>query len=43
MKVYSSYKNSGIKWLGKIPLNWNALPLKHAAIINGQALTEQTD
>ncbi len=43
MKVYSSYKNSGIKWLGKIPLNWNTLPLKHAAIINRQALTEQTN
>jgi len=43
MKAYPAYKDSGVEWIGKIPLNWNALPLKHAAIINRQTLTMQTD
>ncbi len=29
MKKYSLYKDSGVKWLGKIPSNWNVLALKH--------------
>ncbi len=26
MKRYDSYKDSGVKWLGKIPSHWNTLP-----------------
>jgi type I restriction enzyme S subunit len=28
-KPYSKYKESGVKWLGKIPNHWNARRLKH--------------
>ena len=29
MKKYSGYKNSGIKWLGEIPIDWEVISLKH--------------
>ena len=29
MKKYSSYKPSGVEWIGDIPENWNSLKLKH--------------
>lgn len=43
MKAYPSYKESGIKWVGKLPSHWNAMPLKYAAIVNREALTEKVE
>ncbi|MBI0165128.1 restriction endonuclease subunit S [Snodgrassella sp. M0351] len=35
-KAYPEYKDSGVKWLGKIPSNWSVIPLKrYFSIING--------
>lgn len=28
MEIYSEYKDSGVKWLGKIPSHWEVMPLK---------------
>lgn len=28
-KKYSSYKDSGVEWLGKIPIDWEVIKLKH--------------
>lgn len=43
MKKYSSYKPSGVKWIGDIPENWLFLPLKYFYNYrkgrNGQLLT----
>lgn len=35
-------KDSGVEWLGEIPSGWEVKPLKHVAIVNREALTEQT-
>ena len=43
MKAYLAYKESNVKWIGKIPITWEVLPLKHISIINRQALTEQIE
>ena len=29
MKQYNSYKDSGVKWIGKIPGNWKIIPNKY--------------
>jgi type I restriction enzyme S subunit len=29
MDKYSSYKDSGVEWIGKIPSHWNSIPLKY--------------
>ena len=35
MKVYSSYKDSGVEWIGEIPSHWNLSKLKyHTKIIS---------
>ena len=26
LKPYPTYKDSGVPWLGKIPVHWNVLP-----------------
>ena len=37
MKKYDSYKDSGIDWIGEIPINWNIKKLKFISkICNGQ-------
>lgn len=41
MKTYSSYKDSGIEWLGKIPEHWYVTKLKYLAnIFNGNSLND---
>ncbi len=43
---YPEYKDSGVEWVGKLPISWNTKPLKHlAAFINGEAFkpTEWSD
>lgn len=34
MEKYSSYKDSGVKWLGEIPSHWDVISLKHLANIS---------
>ena len=34
MEKYSSYKDSGVKWLGEIPSHWEVISLKHLANIS---------
>lgn len=34
MEKYSSYKDSGVKWLGEIPSHWDVVPLKYCISIN---------
>lgn len=36
-------KDSGIKWLGKIPKHWEAKKLKYVVTINPEVLSEATD
>lgn len=31
-KAYPEYKDSGVEWLGEIPLNWNYTPHKYLAV-----------
>ncbi|MCX5930685.1 MAG: restriction endonuclease subunit S, partial [Cyanobacteria bacterium] len=33
---YPAYKDSGVEWLGEVPLEWKVIPLKAIArVING--------
>src|ERR1700722_12487604 len=33
---YPSYKNSGVEWIGEVPVDWNIVPLKNVArVVNG--------
>lgn len=43
MKAYQEYKDSGIKWVGKLPSHWTVMPIKYAVIVNREALTEQIE
>lgn len=36
MKKYKEYKDSGIKWLGKIPCHWDIIPLKFNLSLKGR-------
>lgn len=36
MKQYELYKDSGIKWLGKIPSHWDIIPLKFNLSLKGR-------
>ena len=42
-KAYSSYKPSGVEWLGEIPSHWDARRLKHAAPESGWKLTAKPE
>jgi len=39
---YSSYKDSGVEWIGEIPENWEVRRLKNIAKINQDSLPENT-
>ncbi len=39
MKAYPKYKNSGIEWLGEIPVGWEVYKLKHACNHVGSGTT----
>ena len=43
MKPYSEYKESGVDWLGDVPLGWALKRMKYESIINGEALNDKTD
>lgn len=33
-KPYPEYKDSGVEWLGEVPVGWDVLPLKRLAVLN---------
>lgn len=33
MKRYERYKDSGIEWLGKVPLHWEIVPIKYSLLV----------
>jgi len=33
---YAKYKDSGVDWLGEVPVDWQVLPLKHLASLKGR-------
>jgi type I restriction enzyme, S subunit len=41
-RPYAGYKKSGVEWLGKIPLNWNVVPLKRVCSLK-TGLTPSSD
>jgi len=43
MHSVQKMKDSGIQWIGKIPENWNVVPIKYVANINHRSLSENTD
>ena len=42
-KPYPAYKDSGVEWLGEIPAHWEVKRLKNLAVLNPEALAEDTD
>ncbi len=42
-KSYPAYKDSGVEWLGEIPVHWEVKRLKYATGINQEVLPESTD
>lgn len=42
-RKYTSYKDSGIEWLGKVPTHWEVKPLKYLSRINNSVLSKNTD
>lgn len=43
MEKYAEYKDSGVALVPRIPMNWEAKPLKHIANCNTRVLPENTD
>ena len=42
-KPYPTYKNSGLEWIGKVPLNWDLLKIKNICLIGkGQGLSKDS-
>ena len=40
---YPEYKDSGVEWLGEVPVHWVELPLKTVASYNDDVIDEATD
>lgn len=36
MKQYDSYKDSGVEWIGKVPIHWEVCKIKHLAKVFGR-------
>lgn len=43
MKRYTTYKNSGVKWIGEIPSHWETKSIKYIASCNDDNLSETTE
>ena len=43
LEKYSSYKDSGVEWLGEIPEHWEIKKLKFICKINQHSLEETTN
>lgn len=39
---YPEYKDSGVKWLGQVPVHWGIRPLKYVATYNDEVMPEGT-
>ena len=33
MKTYTTFKDSGVEWLGKVPSGWKIVPIKYLLAI----------
>ncbi len=42
-RPYTVYKDSGVEWLGQIPMHWNTRRLKYLVTVNDEDLPESTD
>jgi type I restriction enzyme S subunit len=42
-RTYPKYRNSGVEWLGDIPIHWEVKPLKCLVEMNPDVLAEDTD
>ena len=42
-RLYRQYKDSGVEWLGEVPVHWDVERLKYLATLNDEALPEATD
>ena len=42
-KPYPAYKDSGVEWIGEVPDEWEAKPLKRLSSCNDDVLPESTD
>ena len=42
MKRYQGYKDSGVSWIGEIPVDWSIKKLKYYTTTNDEGLTENT-
>lgn len=40
---YPSYQESGVQWLGEVPVTWDVAPLKAVSTYNDEVLDESTD
>ena len=40
---YEGYRDSGVEWIGEVPVGWEVKPLKFTATINDDSLLENTD
>lgn len=40
---YAEYRDSGVEWVGEVPVGWEVKPLKFTATINDDTLLENTD
>ncbi len=43
MERYAAYKDSGIDWIGEIPVGWEVKRLKYLVSINDESLPESTE
>ncbi len=43
MKRYEEYKESGVKWIGKVPSHWKDCKIKFIASCNDDVLSEKTN
>lgn len=42
-KPYPEYQDSGVEWLGRVPVGWEVKRLKYAAQLDPESLAEDTD
>jgi type I restriction enzyme S subunit len=42
LKPYPAYKDSGVPWLGQVPVHWEVKPLKRWVSINAAVLPDTT-
>lgn len=42
-RAYPAYRESGVAWLGAVPMHWDVRRLKHVAALNSNTLPEDTD